>query len=100
MTCTYLLVVYLCTGYESGKIHLKNIKKKSLKDYSGVSLLLAVDTFDYFEVYDNSSKPFVKELLKEIKSFYFKADKIYLLVINNQNVSQIDQNIYLVNDII
>ncbi|WP_238378781.1 hypothetical protein [Halalkalibacillus sediminis] len=73
---------------------LKNIKKKSLKDYSGISLLFAVDTFDYFEVYDHSSKPFIKELIKEIKSFKFKADKMYLMVINNQNASQIDQNIY------
>lgn len=78
---------------------LKNINKKSLKDYSGVSLLFVVETFDYFEVYDNSSQPFVNELIKEIQGFEFKADQIYLMVLNNQNVSQIDQNINLVDDI-
>ncbi|MBN3553297.1 hypothetical protein JYA63_03400 [Fictibacillus nanhaiensis] len=72
----------------------ESFKKKSLKNYSGVNLLFIVNTFWYFEVYDNSSKSFIDELINEIKLLTFKAEGIYLMVLNNQDVSQIDNNIY------
>ncbi|MCQ6265593.1 hypothetical protein M1K46_07940 [Fictibacillus sp. WQ 8-8] len=75
---------------------VENIKKKSQKNYSGVCILFVVNTFDYFEIYDNSSQEFVNKLIKEIAKIEFIADEIYLLVLNEQGVSQIDENLYLI----
>ncbi|MEH7504930.1 hypothetical protein V7152_23460 [Neobacillus drentensis] len=75
---------------------VENIKKKSQKNYSGVSILFIVNTFDYFEVYDNDSQPFIDKLIKEILNIEFMADEIYLLALNEQGVSEINQNVYLI----
>lgn len=75
---------------------LKNIRKKSMKDYSGVSLLFVVDTFDYFEVYNNDSQPFIDKLINEIKIIEFKAEEVFLIFLKENTLNQIDQNIYLI----
>ncbi|PRS35484.1 hypothetical protein C6W19_18170 [Bacillus sp. RJGP41] len=73
-----------------------NIKKKSNKNYNGTSILFVVDTTDYFESFWNSSESFIERLKNEIFNIEFMADEIYLLVLNDQNIKQIDQNIYFI----
>jgi hypothetical protein len=75
---------------------MQNAKKKSEKSYKGVSIIFVVNTFDYFEVYENSSKVFVELLKEKLKKMRFNADNIYLLISNDKKISEIDNNIYIV----
>jgi hypothetical protein len=72
---------------------LRNIGKKSEKDYTGVNIIIVVKTFDYFEVYDNDSQEFVDLLISEVARISMKADKIYLMVLNS-DISYIDDHIH------
>lgn len=76
----------------------KNAMKKSTKDYSQVNLMFVVNTFDYFEVYGRDSKEFIKLLKQEILSIKFKARRLFLLILNNQDVTHIDENLYLLKN--
>jgi len=73
---------------------LQNLKNKSLKDYSGIDLLFVVSTFSYYEVYNLSSSKFVNNLIQEIKNINFKCNDIFLLILNGNEKSNINQNIY------
>lgn len=76
----------------------KNAIKKSTKDYSEVSLMFVVNTFDYYEVYGRESNEFVSLLKDEILNIKFKAKRLFLLVLNNQGVENINQNLYLLQE--
>lgn len=76
----------------------KNAIKKSTKDYSQVNLMFVVNTFDYFEVYGRDSNEFIGLLKDELLSIEFKARRLFLLILNNQNVTHIDKNLYLLKD--
>ncbi|TYS51341.1 hypothetical protein FZD51_03760 [Bacillus infantis] len=73
-----------------------NIKKKSKKNYTGTTMLFVVDTTDYFEAFYNSSTSFIERLKQEVRKIDFLADEIYLLVLNDQDISQINQNIFFI----
>ena len=72
-----------------------NVERKSQKSYRGVSIVFIVNTFDYFEVYNNDSQNFINKLINEIEKIHFEADKIYLMALNDRNISCIDNNIYM-----
>lgn len=74
---------------------LKNVMKKSEKDYTGVNIIFIVNTFDYFEVYNNDSKPFIDTLISKILEIPMKAEKVYLMVFNS-DIRYIDDNVYLI----
>lgn len=76
----------------------KNAIKKSTKDYSKVSLMFVVNTFDYFEIYGRDSKEFVRILKNEILSIKFKSRRVFLLILNTQGVENIDQNLHLLQE--
>jgi len=73
---------------------LHNAKKKSNKNYQGVSLLFAVSTTDFFGVFNNSASQFIATLKNEISKIEFVADEVYLLILNDQGIDQINENIY------
>lgn len=73
-----------------------NANRKSLKNYNGVSLLFVVDTYDYFEVFNNSSKQFILTLKDRMSNIEFVAEEVYLLILNNKDIEQINNNIYLI----
>lgn len=75
---------------------LQNAKKKSEKSYEGVSIVFAVNSFDYFEIYDNNSQGFVELIKEELRKMIFQADSIYLLIFNDKKINEIDNNIYIV----
>ncbi len=75
---------------------LENIQKKSKKDYSGASILFVVHTFHYFEAYGKSSAAFIRTLKKEMKNTDFRADKIYLLELNQPESESVKQNIHFI----
>jgi hypothetical protein len=75
---------------------IENVKNKSEINYTGISILICVDTFDYFEVYGNNSASFVDILKQEIFKIETSADHVFLLVLNNKDITQIDNNIYFI----
>lgn len=72
-----------------------NAFHKSVKDYCGVDLIICVNTFDYFEVYNNSSKDFIELLITKLRELSFSADRVFLVVFNS-GIDQIDKNIHAV----
>ncbi|MET3684421.1 hypothetical protein ABID56_002558 [Alkalibacillus flavidus] len=74
---------------------LANIRNKSLKDYRGVSLLFVINTYDFFEAYNNDSQQFIDKLISEIKNFDFKAERVYLIRLKENTLSQVDSNTYV-----
>lgn len=77
---------------------MKNVINKSNKDYSEVNILFLVNTFDFFEVYGRESKEFIDVVKHEILKIRFKAKRIFLLVVNNQGVENVDKNLYLLKE--
>lgn len=75
---------------------LLNVKNKSDKSYVGISIVFIVNTFDYFEVYNNDSQQFVNLIMYEIGKINFRSDTIYLMVMNDKNISEIDNNLYVI----
>ena len=75
---------------------LMNVGRKSKKSYNGVNIVFIVNTFDYFEVYNNDSQKFINELINEIEPIHFEAEKIYLMALNDRDISYIDNNIYMI----
>ena len=73
---------------------LKNYKKKSEKDYTGVNIIMIVNTFPYFEVYNNNSRAFVDLLIAKMSEINIKANKGYLMIFNDRDIKSINENIY------
>jgi len=73
---------------------LKNLEKKSLKDYNNVNLILVVDTTLYFEVIDEDSTDFINELIDYIKNMSFSFNEIFLLHDVGNSKYNIDKYFY------
>lgn len=58
---------------------IKNLEKKGLKDYTGINLILVVDTSLHFEVLDENSDCFIKMIISMINQVNFSFQDIYLL---------------------
>jgi len=63
--------------YKQGII--KNLEKKGLKDYTGIYLILVVDTSLHFEVLDENSDEFIQIIISMINKMDFTFKGIYLL---------------------
>jgi len=72
---------------------IENAKKKSIKDYSGVDLVIVVDTSLYFEVHNNDPSKFINILLEELREISFKADSVFLMKLSGP-IEDIDKNTY------
>jgi len=57
-----------------------NIRKKSMKDYTGISLLFSVTTFQFSPVVDTRPEFSVENLISFIRNTTFRAKHIYLIV--------------------
>jgi hypothetical protein len=63
--------------YKDGII--ANLERKGLKDYTGVNLILVVDTSLHFEVLNIGSLNFIKAIISIIEKMNFSFKEIYLL---------------------
>ncbi|NQX66673.1 hypothetical protein HQN90_11095 [Paenibacillus alba] len=77
---------------------MKNVEKKSKKDYSHANIIFVVNTSDYFEVYGRSSRSFVRRLKDELMNVKLNAKTIFLLVLNNQSIDSINENLLLIKE--
>jgi len=58
---------------------IKNLEKKGLKDYTGINLILVVDTSRHFEVLNENSDGFINMIISMINQMNFSFKGIYLL---------------------
>ena len=75
---------------------MNNYKKKCMKNYLNTTLIITLRTFDYFEVFDNSSKDFINIIIDSMAKINTNARRVLLMVINNDGIYNIDNNIYIV----
>lgn len=73
---------------------IENLFKKSLKDYSGISLLLVIDTSLYFEVINKDSSFFVNDLINDIKKMKLSFNEIFLLQEVGNTKYHVDKHIF------
>lgn len=76
---------------------IKNLKKKHIKDYSGINLMVIVDTTQYFEVYNDDSAEFVNELKNDLAMMKFNCSKLLVLIYNGRPKEEIDENLHLIS---
>ena len=75
---------------------LENIEKKRMKDYSGVELVILVNTFGYFDVYNNSAVEFRNQLLDILRDKEFIADSVYV-IFGTEQIKNIDKYTYKID---
>jgi len=76
---------------------MKHVKNKAEKDYIGINIIFVVNTFNYFEVFDNDSCTFINKLINDIGRVEIRAKKLFLLRLRNQGLEEIDKNIFIIN---
>jgi len=75
---------------------MENVKNKAEKDYKDINVIIVVDTFWYFEVFDQDSSAFIDELINMIGNVDLRSEKVYLLRLRNQELEEIDNNLFIV----
>jgi len=73
---------------------IKNLEKKGLKDYTGINLILVVDTSLHFEVLDENSDDFIQNIIIMINQMNFSFKGIYLLHEVGNTKYNIDQHFH------
>ena len=73
---------------------IKNLEKKGLKDYTGINLILVVDTSLHFEVLDENSDDFIQNIIFMINQMDFSFKEIYLLHEVGNTKYNIDQHFH------
>ncbi len=75
---------------------MENVKNKAEKDYKDINIIFVVDTFWYFEIFDQDSSTFIAELINVIGDVSLRAKNIFLLRLRNQGIEEIDNNVFAV----
>lgn len=73
---------------------VNNLKKKSLKDYNGIILLLVIDTSLYFEVLNRNSTDFIQKLIEDVRKVKLSFNEIFLLHEVGNTKNNIDKHFY------
>lgn len=76
---------------------LKNVQKKQLKDYKEIELVFVISTFSYYEVYDNSSEYFKKQIIALLKKEKFNATAVYVIFLGGK-LENIDKDTIKINE--
>ena len=75
---------------------MENVKNKAEKDYSGMNIIFVVNTYWHFEFFDCDSSNFISDLLNKIHNQGIIAKKVFLLRLRNQDIEEIDRNLFVV----
>ena len=63
---------------------IKNVKKKQTKDYKGIELVFLISTYGYYEVFDNSSEKFKKQMIEILENEKFSSDSVYVIFLGGK----------------
>jgi len=91
---SYTNYITECVHSKYRNLILKNLEKKSLKNYNNVNLILVIDTTLYFEVIDEDSTDFINELIDDIKNIHLSFNEIFLLHEVGNSKYNIDKYFY------
>ncbi len=73
---------------------LDNAKNKAQKDYSDINIIIVVDTYLHFEIFDQDSSAFIIDLIHKISHVGIKAKNIFLLRLRDQDLNEVDNNLF------